>query len=337
MVMEQCKLCESGDKYVRIVSASPEPMCLLATDQQLNDLIHFATNPNKFCVISIDPTFSLGDFSVTCIAYRNLLVIDTRTGESPIMLGPMLVHQRKLFTIYHFFASLLVGISPKLANILAFCTDGEEAVVKAFNQQFPFAVHLRCFRHMKQDIQRKLNIDMGFSTDSVSAIIASIFGQKDGPTFFEGLVDANSEVEFDSQLKFLEKKWGKLKQTAMNDNQRKDAHKALQQATVDDKQEVIIHSDLNNQLRSTSMDDDEELSSVASSITNLTNDFRVVHDEFHFDESLGTLQDSLMDGNDMPVTGGELQTSHQGGEQTSCRRGDETSRQGGDEELRTSC
>ena len=210
MVMEQCKLCESGDKFVRVVTASPEPMCLLATDQQLNDLVRFATNPNKFCVLSIDPTFSLGDFSVTCIAYRYLLVTDARTGESPIMLGPMLVHQRKQYATYHFFASALVGITPKLANILAFGTDGEEAVVKAFKQQFPFAIHLRCFRHMKQDIQRKLSVDMGFPPDSVTTIIAHIFGRKDGPTFFEGLVDANSEDEFDDKLRSLESNWAKF-------------------------------------------------------------------------------------------------------------------------------
>ena len=134
MVMEQCKLCESGDKFVRVVTASPEPMCVLATDQQLNDLVRFATNRRRFCILSIDPTFSLGDFSVTCIAYRNLLVTDSRTGESPIMLGPMLVHQRKLYATYYFFASSLVGIAPKLTNILAFGTDSEEAVVKAFKQ-----------------------------------------------------------------------------------------------------------------------------------------------------------------------------------------------------------
>lgn len=69
MVMEQSKICESGDKFVRVVTASPEPMCILATDQQLADLIRFSTNCNHFCVLSIDPTFSLGDFNVTCIAY----------------------------------------------------------------------------------------------------------------------------------------------------------------------------------------------------------------------------------------------------------------------------
>lgn len=108
---------------------------------------------------------------------------------------------------YYFFSSSLVGIAPKLSNILAFGTDGEEAVVMAFKQQFPFAIHLRCFCHLKQDIQRKLS-NMGFHSDTVTKILAHIFGQKNGPTFFEGLVDTNFKDEFDSKLQSLEKIWG---------------------------------------------------------------------------------------------------------------------------------
>ena len=66
MVMEQSKAC--GDKFVRVVTASPEPMCVLATDQQLDDLVRFSTNNGRFGILAIDPTFSLGDFNVTCIA-----------------------------------------------------------------------------------------------------------------------------------------------------------------------------------------------------------------------------------------------------------------------------
>ena len=102
MVMEQSKLCESGDKFVRVVTACPEPMCLLANDQQLADLARFGTDPSLFSVLSIDPTFSLCDFSVTCITYRHLLVTDPHTGQSPIMLGPLFVHQSKSYTTYHF-------------------------------------------------------------------------------------------------------------------------------------------------------------------------------------------------------------------------------------------
>ena len=142
MVMEQCKSQDGKDKFVRTVTACPEPMCLLSTDLQLDDLVRFCTDPNEFCVLSVDPNFSLGDFSVTCITYHNLLVTDTRTSQSPIMLGPMLVHQSKSFEVYNFFASTLIGITPSLARILAFGTDGELALVKAFKQQFYFAVHL---------------------------------------------------------------------------------------------------------------------------------------------------------------------------------------------------
>ncbi len=81
--------------------------------------------------------------------------------------------------------------------MLAFGIDGEEAVVK---EQFSFAVHMRCFRHMKQ------SVDMGYPADAVSAITAHIFGQKDDPTFFEGLVDANSKEEFEEQLGSLKVK-----------------------------------------------------------------------------------------------------------------------------------
>ena len=101
MVMEQSKLCEGKDKFVRIVMATPEPMCVLATDQQLHDLVRFGTNPSNFCVLSVDPTFALGDFSVTCITYRHLLVTDPRTGQPLIMLGPVLVHSKE-YSTYHF-------------------------------------------------------------------------------------------------------------------------------------------------------------------------------------------------------------------------------------------
>ena len=61
---------------------------------------------------------------------------------------------------------------------------------------------------MKQDIQRKMTTDMGFPNDIVSEVLADIFGNNDGPTFYEGLVDCNSEDEFDSKLIMLEERWG---------------------------------------------------------------------------------------------------------------------------------
>lgn len=59
---------------------------------------------------------------------------------------------------------------------------------------------------MKQDIQRKAN-DMGFPADVTAELLSHIFGTKSGPTFFEGLVDCNSESEFEAKLQLVEGKW----------------------------------------------------------------------------------------------------------------------------------
>lgn len=146
-VMAMCK--ESMDKdedfFVRLVTSAPEPMCVMCTDAQLCDIERFCTNPAMFCPLSVDPTFNLGDFSVTVTSYRNLLLKNPRTGKNPVMIGPMLVHRRKLFSSYHFFASSLVSLNPKLSNLQAFGTDGEECLYSAFTTQFSQACHVRCF------------------------------------------------------------------------------------------------------------------------------------------------------------------------------------------------
>ena len=116
-------------EFVRLVVAAPEPMEVLATDQQ-------------FAIMGVDPTFNFGDFNVTPIVYRNLLLEHRTKGHSPLMLGPILVHQEKKFCSYNYFASTLIGLKPSLRNVLAFGTDGECELVKAFTTNFPNTIHL---------------------------------------------------------------------------------------------------------------------------------------------------------------------------------------------------
>ena len=63
---------------------------------------------------------------------------------------------------------------------------------------------------MKQDIERKLTTDMCFSKDAVSQILLHVFGTKNGPTFYEGLVDCDSADEFDFKLQEFEEDWKQL-------------------------------------------------------------------------------------------------------------------------------
>ena len=110
VVMEQCKCAERNDKFVQDVTYAPEPMAVLWSEQQLNDLVRFCCDPFEFSIFGIDPTFNLGKFSVTPIAYRHLLVKNA-AERSPVMVGPMLVHHRKEFHSYNYYLSTLVGLN----------------------------------------------------------------------------------------------------------------------------------------------------------------------------------------------------------------------------------
>lgn len=181
--MELCKLQDGKYKFVRTVTACPEPTFSLSTDQQLDDLVHFCTNPNEFCMLSIDPIFTLRDFSITCITYCNVLVTDIRTSQSPIMLGPMFVHQIKSIELYNFFASTLIGMTLSLARISAFGGWGT-GTCEGISVAACFTLHLRCFRHIKQDIQGKANY-MGFPADVTTELLPPVFGTKSGLTVFK--------------------------------------------------------------------------------------------------------------------------------------------------------
>ena len=114
-VMEQCKLTDKVNCFVQEVTCAPEPMAILATQQQLFDLSRFCCD-HGFCIMGVDPTFKLGDFSVTPIVYQHLIVKDKKTGKSPWLLGPILIHYRKEFRNYNFFFSTLLAYQKKLVR-----------------------------------------------------------------------------------------------------------------------------------------------------------------------------------------------------------------------------
>ena len=215
-VMQMCKDSSSStDAFIRSVEAAPEPMCVLATDQQLCDLERFCLGiPSS--VLSIDPTFNLGPFYVTPITYHNLLV-KTKNGNHPIMLGPILIHQTKKFQPFHYFASTLIRLNPKLVNLKAFGTDGEPELIKAFNVCFPKAAHLRCMNHMRQNVKdklRNLRIPQGVMRD----FLDNIFGKQIGSHFEDGLVDAKSESAFRDSPSKLKCRWNNLERSCSSGN-----------------------------------------------------------------------------------------------------------------------
>ena len=206
-VMLMCKETSGSQAYVRSVEAAPEPMCILATDQQLADLVRFSTS-DPFCVLNVDPTFNLGPFYVTPITYQNLLV-ETNKGNHAIVLGPVLIHKMKTFRPFHYFASTLIRLNPQVAKLKAFGTDGEPELIKAFSVAFPGAVHLRCVNHMRQNVKDKLhalNIPRSIWKD----FLDDIFGSQIGSHFEMGLIDAESDTSFWKALEQLRTRWNNL-------------------------------------------------------------------------------------------------------------------------------
>ena len=146
----------------------------LSTNSELFDIERFCTDPVTFTPLSIDPTFDLGDFSVTVTSYRNLLLKNRITAQKPVMIGPMLVHRRKPFSSYHFFASSLVSLKPSISHLQAFGTDGEENLFSAFSAQFSHAKHPRCFLHFRDNCKAKLQ-QMSVQNDITLEILQDIF------------------------------------------------------------------------------------------------------------------------------------------------------------------
>lgn len=90
MYKEQAK--DISSAYIRKVQSAPEPIVILGTNEQLDDLVSFCTNSEHFGITSIDPTFDLGPFSVTTTTYEHLLLIGHHGGMHPVMIGPMMIH-----------------------------------------------------------------------------------------------------------------------------------------------------------------------------------------------------------------------------------------------------
>ena len=96
-VMQMCKdSLGSNEIFVQSVECAPEPMCVLATNQQLVDI-------ERFCTLDS----SIGAFYVTLTSCHNLLV-ETTSGSNPVLLGPIFIHKTKMFRPFHYFASTLI-------------------------------------------------------------------------------------------------------------------------------------------------------------------------------------------------------------------------------------
>ena len=190
--------------FLKEVTLSSTPSALLATQQQLENLVRFCCQSMQYSVMGVDATFNLGDFYVTIITYQNLLLRNPHTSQPPVFIGPAFIHMERREQDYHTFFSGLLRLEPKLQGLQFYSTDGEQALLNALHMCFPNATGLRCFIHFQDNIEMKLKVA---SAAMKKAIIRDIFGYEMGDVYHKGLVDCNCSSEFDEKLVQLQEKW----------------------------------------------------------------------------------------------------------------------------------
>jgi len=113
-------------------------------------------NNLNFGIVTIDPTFSLGEFDITPNTYCHLLLETRQAKTSLIFLDPILFITKSLLQVI-FFCFFFDWIVPTVAGNQSVCTDGEQPLINAFSNEFGFSQHLTCFIHVQKNIKEKLS------------------------------------------------------------------------------------------------------------------------------------------------------------------------------------
>ena len=101
----------------------------------------------------------------------------------------------------------MIKLNDKTQNILAYGTDGEKALSDGFGRPLPFAVHLMCDLHMKDNISSKLT-ELGIPNAIAQKYKNDLFGMNIGNARQPGSIDAlTSASEFDDKLDAIEEEW----------------------------------------------------------------------------------------------------------------------------------
>ncbi|KAK3087353.1 hypothetical protein FSP39_004988 [Pinctada imbricata] len=183
---------------------------VLASEKQLKDLEVFCTNPCKYSVFCIDSTYNVGNFYVTNTCFQNFKIVHAEgkyRGKHPYEIGPTFIHTERSTNNFVGFFSSLIRMNPRLKDIQATGSDGDEALMNSVLICFQDAKKLLCSTHKKDNLQRKLKTDFVARDAAVSHVLADIFGRSQGAIRENGLIDSMERDDFDGKLMQLKATW----------------------------------------------------------------------------------------------------------------------------------
>lgn len=199
---------EDDKKFIRRISLYPEPVVVLATESQLDDLVRFCTAKDAYTVMFKDTTFNCGNFFVTPISYKNLMLQSEKTGKCPVFVGPTVIHFSHNLEAFAQLGALLVQERPELKNTRVIGTDHEPNLFKGLSIAMTAPGHVECIGHFHRNVKRKLQ-SLGMCGETMDGFLRDIFGATHTLQMVNcsGLLSSESEGEFDERLAALTVQW----------------------------------------------------------------------------------------------------------------------------------
>ena len=147
---------------------------------------------SKYFPLPVDSTFNFEAYEVTRVTYRNMLFeCKSRNMRNVLvpatMIGPVIFHHGKSTPSHD---TALSRIAKKLGierEDLCIITDGEQALIDAYNTCFKNCTMLRCARHFEVNCKEVLK-KIGVSSNAEEIMIEIVFEES-------GLIEAEDKKD----------------------------------------------------------------------------------------------------------------------------------------------
>lgn len=177
------------------------PIFILYTDNQMIDMMSCLKNGS---VLGIDKTLKFSPYVISTFTYKSNKVISRETNNSPVMIGPMMIHCDRSFDTYQMFCSIVrtaiiggddnISINSLLGEGISVGSDEEEVMMKSLEDIFPESTQFVCTKDLKFKVNNYLRNKVRAPNDLRQEILMKIFGE-------EGIIDANSTIDFEERVK----------------------------------------------------------------------------------------------------------------------------------------
>ena len=198
-IMHMTSLVSQGDDFIRSIihESGKVPSILLYTSKQIDMIEQACCASSTRTVLGVDRTFNLGDVYVTATSFKHPGLLRRITNESPIIIGPMLLHGSCSYDIYcHLFSKFAALFSEVNVSKLIIGSDDEHALRKAIRKVLPNSSNVICTRHIRNNISRYLQDTVGLNEHGRQQVLTYIFGR-------QGVITMSNLDDYDDKMEEL--------------------------------------------------------------------------------------------------------------------------------------